>query len=174
MNRYIDRIYALCFRITKNKEITEEVVQEIFITLSQKLHTFRGESSFSTWLYRITTNASFMKIRKEKRHNNEEISDDVNYSESNTKFAYVIKDSSKRPDKFVLNKEAEKEFNNALNKLPETYRLVIHLKDIDGLSYSEIANILDTTTHAVKSRIHRARLMLRKELSEYFNEWSVN
>jgi len=175
VNRYIDRIYALCFRITKNKEITEDVVQEIFITLSQKLHTFRAESSFSTWLYRISTNAALMKIRKEKRHNNEAISDDVNYTESNNnKFTYVIKDSTKRPDNFILRKEAEQEFNNALNKLPETYRLVIHIKDIDGFSYNQIANILETSTQAVKSRIHRARLVLREELSEYFNEWSEN
>ena len=174
VNRYIDRIYALCFRITKNKEITEDVVQEIFITLSQKLHTFRAESSFSTWLYRISTNAALMKLRKEKRHNIETIAEDVNYNEDNNKFSYIVEDSSKRPDDYYLSKEAEQEFNNALNKLPETYRLVIHLRDIDGFSYNEIANILETTTQAVKSRIHRARLILRKELSVYFNEWSEN
>lgn len=175
VNRYIDRIYALCFRITKNKEITEDVVQEIFVTLSQKLHTFRAESSFSTWLYRISTNAALMKIRKEKRHINEEISEDVIFDNGNTKkFVYVAKDSSKRPDDYILKKEAEQTFNNALNKLPETYRLVIHLKDIDGFSYSQIANILNISTQAVKSRIHRARLVLREDLSEYFNEWSGN
>ena len=174
VNRYIDRIYALCFRITKNKEITEDVVQEIFITLSQKLHTFRAESSFSTWLYRISTNAALMKLRKEKRHNIETIAEDVNYNEDNNKFSYIVEDSSKRPDDYYLSKEAEQEFNDALNKLPETYRLVIHLRDIDGFSYNEIANILETTTQAVKSRIHRARLILRKELSVYFNEWSEN
>lgn len=175
VNRYIDRIYALCFRITKNKEITEDVVQEIFVTLSQKLHTFRAESSFSTWLYRISTNAALMKIRKEKRHINEEISEDIIFDNGNTKkFVYVAKDSSKRPDDYILKKEAEQTFNNALNKLPETYRLVIHLKDIDGFSYSQIANILNISTQAVKSRIHRARLVLREDLSEYFNEWSGN
>ncbi len=175
VNRYIDRIYALCFRITKNKEITEDVVQEIFVTLSQKLHTFRAESSFSTWLYRISTNAALMKIRKEKRHINEEISEDIIFDNGNKKkFVYVAKDSSKRPDDYILKKEAEQTFNNALNKLPETYRLVIHLKDIDGFSYSQIANILNISTQAVKSRIHRARLVLREDLSEYFNEWSGN
>ena len=174
VNRYIDRIYALCYRITKNKEITEDVVQEIFITLSQKLHTFRAESTFSTWLYRISTNAALMKLRKEKKHNIETISEDVNYTEDNNTFSHVIEDSSKRPDDYYLSKEAEQEFNNALNKLPETYRLVIHLRDIDGFSYNEIANILETTTQTVKSRIHRARLILRKDLSDYFNEWSEN
>jgi len=175
VNRYIDRIYALCFRITRNKEITEDIVQEIFVTLSQKLHTFRAESSFSTWLYRISTNAAFMKLRKEKRHINEQISDDISFTENNNKkFSYVAKDSSKRPDNFILKKEAEQVFNKALNKLPETYRLVIHLKDIDGFSYSQIANILDISTQAVKSRIHRARLVLRDDLSDYFNEWSKN
>lgn len=173
VNRYIDRIYALCFRITKNKEITEDVVQEIFVTLSQKLHTFRAESSFSTWLYRISTNAALMKIRKEKRHNSEEISEDIYYDNSDTKkYVYIAKDSSKRPDDYILKKEAEQAFNTALNELPETYRLVIHLKDIDGFSYNQIANILDISTQAVKSRIHRARLVLRENLSEYFEEWS--
>lgn len=173
VNRYIDRIYALCYRITKNKEMTEDVVQEIFVTLSQKLGTFRAESSFSTWLYKISTNAALMKLRKEKRHINEEILEDINFVNNNTNnYSYIAKDSSKRPDKFLLRKEAEEVFNSSLNKLPETYRIIIHLKDIEGFSYNQIANILDISTQAVKSRIHRARLVLREELSEYFNEWS--
>lgn len=175
VNRYIDRIYALCFRITKNKEITEDVVQEIFVTLSLKLDTFRAESSFSTWLYRISTNAALMKLRKEKKHNIEGLSEDINFSEDGVKsFKYVAKDSSKRPDTYLLKKEAEEVFNQQLNNLPETYRIVIHLKDIDGFSYNQIADILDISTQAVKSRIHRARLVLRDNLSDYFNEWRKN
>ena len=175
VNRYIDRIYALCFRITKNKEITEDVVQEIFVTLSLKLDTFRSESSFSTWLYRISTNAALMKLRKEKKHNIEGLAEDINFSEDDVKsFNYVAKDSSKRPDTYLLKKEAEEVFNQHLNNLPETYRIVIHLKDIDGFSYNQIADILDISTQAVKSRIHRARLVLRDNLSDYFNEWRKN
>ena len=120
VNRYIDRIYALCFRITKNKEITEDVVQEIFVTLSLKLDTFRAESSFSTWLYRISTNAALMKLRKEKKHNIEELAEDINFSEDAVKsFKYIAKDSSKRPDTYLLKKEAEEVFNQHLNNLPE-------------------------------------------------------
>ena len=116
-----------------------------------------------------------MKLRKEKKHINEEIADDINFNENNLrKYSYIAKDSSKRPDTFILKKEAEEVFNNALDKLPEPYRIVIHLKDIDGLSYGQIAEILDISTQAVKSRIHRARLVLRGDLSDYFTEWSKN
>ena len=150
-------------------------MQEIFVTLSLKLDTFRAESSFSTWLYRISTNAALMKLRKEKKHNIEGLSEDINFSEDDVKsFKYVAKDSSKRPDTYLLKKEAEEVFNQQLNNLPETYRIVIHLKDIDGFSYNQIADILDISTQAVKSRIHRARLVLRDNLSDYFNEWRKN
>lgn len=175
VNRYIDRIYALCFRITKNKVLTEDVVQEIFITLSQKLGSFRAESSFSTWLYKISTNASLMKLRKEKRHMNEEMVEDTRFIDNNGKnYSYVASDTSKSPDKFLMRKEAGEIFNDALNELPETYRIIIHLKDIEGLSYNQISDILEISVQAVKSRIHRARLILRKNLSDYFNEWSIN
>ncbi|MGI9534044.1 MAG: RNA polymerase sigma factor [Thermodesulfobacteriota bacterium] len=172
INRYIDKIYSLVFRITKNKEMTEDVVQEIIVTLSQKLETFRGDSSFSTWLYRISTNAALMKLRSEKKYVNNQVIEDNNIFDENKIGTYVPKDSSKRPDTFYMRKEAGEVFDNALNNLPESYRIIIHLKDIEGFSYIEIADILEISVQAVKSRIHRARLLLRESLSEYFTEWS--
>jgi len=172
VNRYIDKIYSLVFRITKNKEMTEDVVQEIIVTLSQKLDTFRGESSFSTWLYRISTNAALMKLRSEKKYINDQvIEDNISFDDDNFG-TYVPKDTSKSPDTFYMRKEAGEVFDNALNNLPESYRIIIHLKDIEGFSYSEIADILEISVQAVKSRIHRARLLLRESLSDYFTEWS--
>ena len=172
INRYIDKIYSLVYRITKNKEMTEDVVQEIIVTLSQKIETFRGESSFSTWLYRISTNAALMKLRAEKKYLNDQVIEESNIFDENKIGTYVPKDSSQRPDTFYMRKEAGEVFENALNELPESYRIIIHLKDIEGFSYSEIAEILEISVQAVKSRIHRARLLLRESLSEYFTEWS--
>lgn len=172
VNRYIDKIYSLVFRITNNRETTEDVVQEIIVTLSQKLETFRGESSFSTWLYRISTNAALMNLRSEKKFATDQVIDENNIYEECRIGSYVPKDSSKRPDTFYMRKEAGEVFENALNNLPESYRIIIHLKDIEGFSYNEIADILEISVQAVKSRIHRARLLLRESLSEYFTEWS--
>ena len=172
INRYIDKIYSLVFRITKNKELTEDVVQEIIVTLSQKLETFRGESSFSTWLYRISTNAALMKLRSEKKYVNDQVIEENNVFEENRIGSYVPKDTSKSPDTYYMRKEAGEVFEKALNDLPESYRIIIHLKDIEGFSYNEIADILEISVQAVKSRIHRARLLLRESLSDYFTEWS--
>ena len=172
VNRYVDKIYSLSFRITKNKELTEDVVQEIIVTLSQKLDTFRGDSSFSTWLYRISTNAALMKLRSEKKYLHDLNLDDNNSFNENHNYSYVPKDSTNRPDDSYLRKEATEVFENALSQLPESYRIVVHLKDIEGFSYFEISEILQISVQAVKSRLHRARLMLRDSLAEYFSEWS--
>jgi len=172
VNRYIDKIYSLVFRITKKKEMTEDVVQEIIVTLSQKLESFRGDSSFSTWLYRISTNAALMSLRSEKKYVSNQVIDENSTFDDFKIGSYVPKDSSKSPDTFYMRKEAVEVFDKALNNLPESYRIIIHLKDIEEFSYNEIADILDISVQAVKSRIHRARLMLRESLSDYFTEWS--
>lgn len=172
-NRYIDKIYSLAFRITRNNHLTEDIVQEIFIILSQKLDTFRGDSSFSTWLYRISTNAALMRLRSEKKHIAQvSVDDNLPYDESGSiRPRFIAKDWANVPDVFFFKKEAIEVLEKTLNELPETYKLVIHLKDVEGFSYIEIADILEISVQAVKSRIHRARLMLRDELSNYFSEW---
>jgi RNA polymerase sigma-70 factor (ECF subfamily) len=174
INRYGCKIYGLALRITRDPYSAEEVLQEVFLSLIKKLDTFRGESKFSSWLYRITVNASYMRLRSEKKHESDISLDNyVPYDENGTLMGRVaLKDWSGRPDKALLSKEAIETIEKAIGELPEPYRVVFHLRDVEGLSNEEIAGVLGLTVPAVKSRLHRARLFLRDKLSDYFYEWS--
>jgi RNA polymerase sigma-70 factor (ECF subfamily) len=173
VNRYVCKIYGLALRITRNQSDAEEVVQEVFLTLVKKLDTFRGESKFSSWLYRITINASYMHIRAEKKHESELSLDNyAPYDERGTLMGKVAsKDWSDKPEEVLLSKEAINIIERAIDELPEPYRIVFHLRDIEGLSNEEVAKVLEISVPAVKSRLHRARLFLRDKLSDYFFEW---
>lgn len=173
VSRYSDRIYGFAFRITRNTSDAEEVFQEVFLTLTKKLDTFRGESKFSSWLYRVTVNASYMYLRSQKKHeSNISLENYVPYDDKGTLMGRIMdKDWSSRPDIIIYGKEALKIIDESINELPESYRTVFHLRDIDGLSNEEVADILEITVPAVKSRLHRARLFLRDKLSDYFHEW---
>ena len=173
VNRYSNKIYGFALRITKNDKDAEEVFQEVFMTLAQKLDTFRGESKFSSWLYRITANASYMLLRSEKKHdNNLSLENYAPYDEQGTLMGKIMyKDWSSRPDIIIFNKESIEIIERAVNELPESYRTVFHLRDIEGLSNEEVASALELSVPAVKSRLHRARLFLRDKLSDYFYEW---
>jgi RNA polymerase sigma-70 factor (ECF subfamily) len=172
-NRYADKIYGISLRITRNPTRAEEVLQDVFLTLITKADTFRGEAKFSSWLYRVTVNTSFMQLRAEKTYESTlSLEDYVPYDEKGTLIGRIkAKDWSSRPDLLILRKEGLQLIEKAINELPESYRVVFHLKDVEGLSNEEISNILDLTIPAVKSRLHRARLFLRDKLSDYFNEW---
>jgi len=173
VSRYADKIYGFAFRITRNSSDAEEVFQEVFLTLTKKLDTFRGESKFSSWLYRVTVNASYMYLRSQKKHeSNISLENYYPYDEKGTLMGRVMeKDWSSRPDIIIFSKEALEIIDKSINELPESYRTVFHLRDIEGLSNEEVADILEISIPAVKSRLHRARLFLRDRLSDYFHEW---
>lgn len=172
-NRYVDKIYGISLRITRNPVSAEEVLQEVFLTLASKAGTFRGEAKFSSWLYRITVNTAFMHLRAEKKHSSTlSLENYVPYDEKGTLMGRIKpKDWSSRPDLIILSKEGVELIEKAINELPESYRVVFHLRDVEGLSNEEISKILELTVPAVKSRLHRARLFLRDKLSDYFDEW---
>jgi RNA polymerase sigma-70 factor (ECF subfamily) len=173
INRYADRIYAIAFRITHDHHSSEEVLQNVFLTLTRKIDTFRSEAKFSSWVYRVTVNASFMHLRTEKKHENDiSLENYAPYDENGSLEGRIkSKDWSNRPDIILFSKEAIEIIDNAVSKLPEKYRIVFHLKDIEGLSNEEISEILGISSGAVKSRLHRARLFVRDKISDYFYEW---
>jgi RNA polymerase sigma-70 factor, ECF subfamily len=172
VNRYGDKIYKIALGITRNPSHAEDVLQEVFVTLLQKLDSFHEDSKFSTWLYRVAANTSYMRLRSEKKYNNElSLEDYVSYDEDGALKGIEIKDWSDRPDEVLLSKEVIEIIEKAVNELPIANRVVFHLRDVEGFSNEEVAKILRLSLPAVKTRIHRARLFLRDKLSDYFFEF---
>ena len=171
VNRYGDKIYRLSLRITRNPSDAEDVLQEVFIILVEKLDTFHEESKFSTWLYRVTANASFIHFRSEKKYRDElSLEEYVSYGKDVTLKGVEIKDWSDRPDEVLLSKEVMEIIESEVNKLPVSYRVVFHLRDVEGLTNSDVAKIFGLSLTTVKFRIYRARLFLRDRISDYFYE----
>jgi RNA polymerase sigma-70 factor (ECF subfamily) len=164
---YSERIYNLALRILRNKEDSEDILQETFMTVVQKLDTFDGRSSFFTWVYRIATNASLMKLRK-KKIQFQELKDEPGFQESVESRVFV--DWSQDPSMGLYDKELKEKMNQAIQKLSEIYRSVFILRDIEGLSIKETSEILNITEENVKIRLRRARHFLRDILSGYFEE----
>ena len=173
LTRHADKVFGLALRITRTTEDAEEVFQEVFLTLTKKIGTFRGESKFSSWLYRVTANAAYMRLRSEKKHESSLSLESYSpYDEKGTLMGRIKnKDWSSRPDLVIFSKEAVAIIEKAINELPESNRVVFHLRDIEGLTNEETADVLGLSVTAVKSRLHRARLFLRDRLSDHFFEW---
>lgn len=167
VNTYSSRVYNLALRIVRNKEEAEDVLQDTFLTVVAKLHTFDGRSSFFTWLYRIATNSALMLLRKKKiRRANFKSNDfDPEQNELNN-----LIDWSQDPTIGLDNEEVKYKINEAINTLKEKYKTVFVLRDIEGISTKETSEILDITEENVKVRLLRARQFLRNYLSEYFEE----
>lgn len=171
LNRYTQKVHNLAMRITRSPEDAEEVLQDVFVTVYKKIDKFEGKSAFSSWLYRITVNTSFMKLRKRRQ----------NHVSSLEEMTPTIKESwvgdrSENCDvNFICSKhELRAELEQAISRLPEEYRVIFVLRDIDGLSNQEVGGILRLSVPAVKSRLHRSRLMLRKRLQKYHDDYCNN
>jgi RNA polymerase sigma-70 factor (ECF subfamily) len=172
VDRYADRIYKTALRIMHNPSDAEDVFQEVFLILATKAGTFRRESKFSTWLYMVALNTSYMRIRADKKYHSNEISleDYAPYDETGALGDIAVKDFSLRPDGELLGREGVELIMNAVNELPLPYRAVFHLSHEQGLTAGETAEALGISLSAAKSRIHRARLFLRDRLADYFYE----
>lgn len=165
VTRYETKVFNLALRFTRCQEDAEEVLQDVFTTLFRKLEGFQGKAAFSSWLYRIVVNAAFMKLRKRKTGTMVYL-DDLPGEKKNEDESLVFM----RSDNIALNRELREVLQGAINKLPEQYRAVFVLRDVDALSNEEVAEVLNLSVPAVKSRLHRSRLMLRKRLYRYYEE----
>lgn len=172
VSRYEDRVYNLAYRMLGNKEDAEDVLQDTFVNVVRGLDSFKGKSSFSTWLYRVAANAALTKIRKRSRRekSESEFLDDVYSVRQAAHSGVVLTDWSTNPATSLLDEEARKELQKAIGELPEIYKAVFVLRDVQGLPAAEVAEVLGLSVAAVKSRLHRARLYLRNRLSSYFAE----
>ena len=169
---YQKKIYGLSFHLTRNQMDAQDVTQEVLLTLFRKINMFQGKSAFSSWVYRIAVNASYMKLRSKKKEPNVSI-DELMPSFNSAGFQQEkIQDWSENTESLLFTKETRDVINKAVDLLPEKEKVVFLLRDVEGLSSEKAGEILDLTVPAVKSRLHRARLFLRKKLSNYFEEFS--
>ena len=164
------RVMRVVLSILKEPMDAEEVAQDVFLTVFEKIDHFRGDSSFSTWLHRVAVNAALMRRRKSKADRSVPLDDVMPSFDERGHLAVDIADWSQQAGDPVLAREAGEVIEAAVEKLDEMYRTVFALRDVQGFSTEETAEILELSVPAVKSRLHRARLFLRRELAEYFEK----
>jgi RNA polymerase sigma-70 factor, ECF subfamily len=165
---YGDRVYRLALRITGSNEDAEEVAQDALWTAARKISTFKGEAAFGSWLYRIAANAAYQKLRARKAKAHEIAMDDVlpAFDDAGRHFEPMA-DWSERVDEQALQGELRRVLGAAIDELPPDYRTALVMHDVEGLSNPDIAEALGISLPAVKSRVHRSRLFVRKQLAEY-------
>ena len=168
VERYGDRVYRLAMRITGLKEDAEEAAQDALWTAARKVHMFKGESAFGSWIYRITANAAYQKLRTRRQKAPEIALEDVLPSlDGDGRHFEPMDDWSNRVDEQALQGELRRVLQQAIDGLPPDYRTALVLHDVEGLSNPDIAEALNISLPAVKSRVHRSRLFVRKQLADY-------
>jgi RNA polymerase sigma-70 factor (ECF subfamily) len=165
VRRYQERIYATIYHMTSNHEDANDLAQEAFIKAYHALKTFKGGSSFYTWVYRIAVNKTINYLKQRK--NKAQLSlDDIDFNaEHDPDLVALI--SEKTPRREVNLSELQEKLNAAMQKLSEPHRLVVTLHDVQGLSHEEIAKIMDCNIGTVRSRLFYARQQLQAYLSDY-------
>ena len=161
---YQQNVYNLAYRMSGNAEDAADIAQEAFIKLYLSISKFKGNAKFSTWVYRITTNACLDAIKKRKKTKTYSISDSVETEEG--EYLREFEDLSVNVEEGFERKEQQRIINEAIATLPEKHRAIIILRDINELSYEEIAATLNCSEGTVKSRISRARANLYEVLKK--------
>lgn len=169
MEQFAARVHRLACGITRNEADAEEVVQDVFLSLFRKIDGFQGRAALSTWIYRITVNAALIK-RRGKRAELEVLLEDhlPTFKEDGHREgdrAWLLADWSETPEEELLSNETRHAVRRMIASLPDHYRVVLLLRDLEGLSNEETAAILDDSVASVKSRLHRARMALREQVT---------
>jgi RNA polymerase sigma-70 factor (ECF subfamily) len=169
--RYAPRVYHLARRMLGNADDAEDVTQDVFVQVLRKLPAFRGEASFPTWLYRVTVNAALNYRRKRGRHPVHSLDDGpLEDFHEDGRHRTPIKHWTSRPVQHALDQETHELIEQAIAGLPEAYRDVVVLADVEERPTAEVAGLLGLSETAVKGRLHRARLLMRKALAPHFEE----
>ena len=155
--RHQELVFSLSYKLTGNREMANDVAQEAFIRAWKAIEKFRGDSTFSTWIYRITVNTAWTLRKKAKKHNTLNIDDT---------YEPIVIDEKKDPELVAINSDLSSVLINALDKIPIEQRIIVELKNIEGRSHKEIADYLDISVTAAKVRLHRAHQKLRQILEE--------
>jgi len=168
VERFGDRVYRLAMRITGLNEDAEEAAQDALWTAARKIHMFKGESAFGSWIYRITANAAYQKLRTRRQKSSEIALEDVLPSLDGDGLHFEpMDDWTNRVDEKALQGELRQVLTEAIDALPPDYRTALVLHDVEGVSNPDIAEALGISLPAVKSRVHRSRLFVRQRLSEF-------
>jgi len=164
VERYQQMVFRTCMGFLHNKEDAEDLTQDVFIQAYQSLSRFKGESAFSTWLYRIAVNASLNKIRKSKLKLVFERFENLTGSDRTGSDTYPVIKNDEDPEKIIIRQEHSEWLGRALDSLPENQKTAIVLSKYDDLSQKEIAEIMKTTEGAVEALLQRAKKNLREKL----------
>ena len=157
VKRHQELVFSLSFKLTGNRELANDVAQEAFIRAWKAIGKFRGDSTFGTWIYRITVNTAWTLRKKAKKHYSLNIEDTQEP---------VVVDEKKDPEFVAINSDLSLVLRKALNQIPLEQRIIVELKNIEGRSHKEIADYLDISVTAAKVRLHRAHQKLRNILEE--------
>jgi RNA polymerase sigma-70 factor, ECF subfamily len=168
VKRYDRNIFRIAQHITQNREDAEDVVQDAFLKAYENLEQFQGNSKFYTWLVRIAVNESLMKLRRRKTSKTVSMDEDVETEEGSMPREFA--DWSPNPEQQFGQSELGDILRKTIQGLPSGFRTVFVLRDVEGLSTEETAEMLDLSIPAVKSRLLRARLQLRERLNRYFKK----
>lgn len=181
VRRYQDKVYNLAVRILGNTEEAEEVVQDTFVKVHQNLDKFRSHNSFGSWVFRITHNqcVDLVRNRRRRRAGFQLLPYDPQAvvcegDESDAHVVTQVADPKPGPEQQIDFGEQEKIIAQSLDSLPEDQRVVLILRDVEGLSYQEIANVVGASIGTVRSRIHYGRLKLKDLLEPYFGSQSMS
>jgi RNA polymerase sigma-70 factor (ECF subfamily) len=169
VDRYAGWIHAVTRRLLNDPRDAEEVTQDVLLTVVRKIQTFKGEAAFSSWLYRIAANAAYQRLKARRARQEVSLEPFFPVFDEEGRYAQPVVDWSHRLDDPALAGEVRAAIEGSLSRLPEEYRAVILLHDMEGLPNEEVAATLGLTVPAVKSRVHRARLFLRQELAHLFS-----
>jgi RNA polymerase sigma-70 factor (ECF subfamily) len=162
------RLLSVARRILGNEEDAREAVQDAFVSAFRARQQFQGQSRLSTWLHRIAVNAAIQRLRTRKRKAEDSLDDLLPRFLPNGDHVERFVAWTEPPDEAVSRRETAEFVRQAIDRLPESYRTVLLLRDIEGLSTEESASLLETTANAVKIRLHRARMALRTLLAPHF------
>jgi len=160
VHKYQQKVYSLCYRFSGNYADANDLAQEAFIRVYHSIDKFHFKSAFSTWLFRVTSNVCLDEIRKKKRTHAVSLDSPMDTGEG--EFYYHLPDDRFNPEKLTERRDVQETVHQMIQKLPNDQRLTLVLREIEGLSYDELADVLDVSVGTIKSRLSRARQNLKE------------
>ncbi len=173
LSRYEDKVFRLAYRFVRNESEAKEILQDTFLAIWRKLDTFKGDAQFSSWVYRVAANAALMRLRSQRRHPEVSTEDLPAGFLDQQQYGQILSPGdnwARRPDDELQSGELRRHIQAAVDALPEIYRTVFLIRDVEGLSTEETAELLAISVPTVKTRLHRARMALREAIAGYFGK----